>query len=54
MNRVEDPSGASMNRATMMGWLRETDPARLELLWKAADDVRRANVGDEVHLRGLI
>lgn len=35
-------------------WLRETDEARLEELWAAADEVRRCTVGDEVHLRGLI
>lgn len=34
--------------------LRETDPAKLEKLFAQADDVRRAHVGDEVHLRGLI
>jgi biotin synthase len=35
-------------------WLREEDPARLELLWAAADAARRAHVGEAVHLRGLI
>jgi len=35
-------------------WLREEDPARLESLWSAADTVRKANVGEAVHLRGLI
>ncbi len=35
-------------------WLRETDPQPLEQLWAAADTVRQANVGDAVHLRGLI
>ncbi len=35
-------------------WLREEDPARLEELWLAADTARRENVGDQVHLRGLI
>ncbi len=34
--------------------LRETDPERLERLWAEADAVRRENVGDAVHLRGLI
>jgi biotin synthase len=38
----------------ILGWLRETDEGRLESLWRRADDTRRANVGDEVHLRGLI
>ncbi len=36
------------------GWLLETDPAQLESLWAAADRTRAENVGDQVHLRGLI
>lgn len=35
-------------------WLREEDPSRLDTLWRWADEVRRENVGDAVHLRGLI
>lgn len=35
-------------------WLRETDEQKLEQLWAAADAVRKAHVGDAVHLRGLI
>ena len=35
-------------------WLRETDETKLEQLWVAADAVRKQNVGDAVHLRGLI
>lgn len=35
-------------------WLRETDEQKLETLWDAADAVRKENVGDAVHLRGLI
>ncbi len=38
----------------ILSWLREEDPARLEELWACADKVRVENVGDEVHLRGLI
>jgi len=41
-------------KADIRQWLREADEARLEELWTAADEVRRENVGDEVHLRGLI
>ncbi len=37
-----------------MGWLRESDPARLQKLWRLADEARRLAVGDDVHLRGLI
>jgi biotin synthase len=35
-------------------WLRQSDPQKLEPLWAAADAVRKENVGDAVHLRGLI
>ena len=35
-------------------WLRETDERKLEQLWAAADTVRKEQVGDPVHLRGLI
>lgn len=38
----------------LLAWLRETDEARLEALWTWADRVRHENVGDAVHLRGLI
>ncbi|NLX57763.1 MAG: [FeFe] hydrogenase H-cluster radical SAM maturase HydE [Phycisphaerae bacterium] len=38
----------------ILGWLREDNPDRLASLWRAADEVRRLNVGDEVHLRGLL
>jgi biotin synthase len=43
-----------MEKDEMLRWLRESDAGRLEELWKCADEVRRANVGDEVHLRGLV
>jgi len=46
--------GLSIARTHVLGWLRETDSARLESLWREADRVRRQHVGDEVHLRGLI
>jgi biotin synthase len=35
-------------------WLRETDEQKLSALWDAADAFRKENVGDAVHLRGLI
>jgi biotin synthase len=38
----------------IVGWLREEHPAVLEQLFARADETRRANVGDDVHLRGLI
>jgi biotin synthase len=41
-------------RHEILTWLREADPSRLEELRRRADEARRRNVGDEVHLRGLI
>jgi biotin synthase len=43
-----------MTREETINWLLETDAQRLGELWRIANDVRRANVGDEVHLRGLV
>lgn len=43
-----------MNKQELITWLRETDSSALETLWERADETRKANVGDEVHLRGLI
>jgi biotin synthase len=44
----------ALDHAALATWLRETDPAVLEALWRRADGTRAAHVGDEVHLRGLI
>ena len=43
-----------MERNDIFRWLRETDPSELETLWAMADETRAQEVGDEVHLRGLI
>jgi len=43
-----------MLKSEIIRWLREEDGGRLEELWRLADETRRANVGDEVHLRGLV
>ena len=43
-----------MSVEVIQAWLRETDAAKLEQLWAMADAVRKENVGDAVHLRGLI
>jgi biotin synthase len=43
-----------MRRDEILHWLLEEDEKCLEELWQRADGVRRENVGDEVHLRGLI
>jgi len=40
--------------AEIEAWLRENDEGRLERLWALADQVRRENVGEAVHLRGLV
>ena len=43
-----------MQRADILRWLQETDPDRLDELWRQADRMRQDSVGGEVHLRGLI
>jgi biotin synthase len=45
---------AQVNQTTILRWLREEDPTKLEQLWHAADECRRQYVGDDVHLRGLV
>jgi biotin synthase len=43
-----------MTKAEILEWLKTEDPEKLEILWRRSDEVRKANVGEEVHLRGLI
>lgn len=43
-----------MNHDTIVSWLKETDEQRLRELWTASDAARRENVGEAVHLRGLV
>jgi biotin synthase len=43
-----------MDQQTILRWLREEDPQKLDQLWAEADRIRREQVGEEVHLRGLI
>ena len=43
-----------MKKEQIIEWLKEANAAKLGLLWKLADDVRKKNVGDDVHLRGLV
>lgn len=45
---------ATPDKIEILGWLRETNPERLEELWRLADETRRSHVGDAVHLRGLV
>jgi biotin synthase len=43
-----------MNIKEIYNCLRETDPEKLSKLWQLADNIRYHNVGNEVHLRGLL
>jgi len=43
-----------MERSEIISWLLETDAARVSELYRRADAVRRAHVGDEVHIRSLV
>ncbi|MBN2289675.1 MAG: [FeFe] hydrogenase H-cluster radical SAM maturase HydE [Candidatus Glassbacteria bacterium] len=43
-----------MERGEILSWLRQDDPRELERLWGLADSLRQENLGDEVHLRGLV
>jgi len=43
-----------MNRQMLLNWIKETNPQRLKKLWQLADETRKKNVGDEIHLRGLL
>ena len=43
-----------MNTPEIMQWLREEDSRQLADLYRRADAVRKHNVGDAIHLRGLL
>jgi biotin synthase len=43
-----------MNKDQILEWLKIDDQEELEKLWRQSDEIRRDNVGEEVHLRGLI
>lgn len=43
-----------MNKKEIIDWLREEDEQKLEKLWHGANETRITNVGNQVHLRGLI
>jgi len=49
-----ESGGFRLDHAGVKAWLMELDPEPLQALWAEADRVRRARVGDAVHLRGLI
>ena len=44
----------SLTLNDILAWLREDNPERLKTLWGWADETRRLNVGDTIHLRGLV
>jgi biotin synthase len=48
------PRERELDKAGIEAWLREEDEARLDELWRAADDTRARWVGPAVHLRGLV
>jgi len=43
-----------MKKTEICNWLRETNEKKLSELWQLADKIRYENVGNEVHLRGLL
>ena len=45
------PALEGLDRAAVKAWLQEDDPAALRALWRRADEVRRARVGDAVRHR---
>lgn len=51
---MPSPPEFRLDHEGLKDWLREVDPEALQRLWSAADRVRQARVGDEIHLRGLV
>ena len=45
---------SQLTKEQITQWLREADEQKLETLWQEANAVRKEQVGDAVHLRGLI
>jgi biotin synthase len=43
-----------MEKQEVIRWLRTENENELSMLWQMADEIRRKNIGDDVHLRGLI
>lgn len=44
----------TLTHSEIKHWLQVTNEAKLEELWQLADKTRADNVGDEIHLRGLV
>ncbi len=51
---THETAAGKLGKAAILEWLTEENEGKLVGLWNAADEVRRENVGDEVHFRGLI
>ena len=43
-----------MKRAEIRSWLYQSDPQKLEAFFRRADEVRSADLGDGVLIRGLL
>src|SRR5512135_2060953 len=43
-----------MEKKQIIDWLRTEDETLLNELWRMADETRKLNVGDDVHIRGLL
>ncbi|MCK5243363.1 [FeFe] hydrogenase H-cluster radical SAM maturase HydE [bacterium] len=43
-----------MKKSNILEWLKETKEQKLNELWSEANHVRKKNVGQDVHLRGLL
>lgn len=43
-----------LDRDSLIGWLEEKDPERLQALYSEAYRTKVASVGDRVYLRGLV
>jgi len=52
--KVANAFSGQLDKATVLAWLLEKDAAKLQSLWRWADEVRAKTVGDQVHLRGLL
>jgi len=52
--KVANALSGQLDKATVLAWLLEKDAAKLQSLWRWADEVRAKTVGDQVHLRGLL
>ena len=45
---------ALFNSESLLKWIQETDPEKLQILWDIADRTRFEHHGNDVHLRGIV